>query len=112
MTSKKLFEDRELEETLKGYFASEFPRPFPKAPAVYLRPHQAYAFSARLALAASLLAIFSLAILWPGLRGANSSNGLQLDKVPSSASDAKRHRVPPVVPMGDIKPMPRSDAPR
>jgi len=81
-----------IDNVLRQYFHQEMPKPFPKAPLVFHKPFNRFSgVSARLALAASLLILFGMGLLWPRY---STNNTINFKSIPSSASDDKRHRLP------------------
>jgi hypothetical protein len=97
------YNDEQIDKALGTYFRSKLPDPFPKAPIVFgSRPKSFTRIHAKLALAASMLILFALGILWP--KNSKSPSGINFKSVPTSASDDKRHKFPMIDLKNEITP--------
>lgn len=86
--------EKQIDQVLQGFFHAQVPSPFPIAPKVHggLKARNFSGLSARFALAASMLILFGLGVLWP--KNPQSINSINFKSAPASASDDKRHRLP------------------
>ena len=93
--------EQQFDQTLRGYFRAQLPTPFPKAPMVQ-GGLKARNFSAKFALAASMLILFGLGVMWP--KNNQTANNINFKSAPASASDDKRHKLPLTNLKEDINP--------
>jgi len=86
--------EQQIDQALQGFFRAQLPSPFPKAPKIQrgFRGRNFSGLSARFALAASMLILFGLGVIWP--KNTPSTNSVNFKSAPTSASDDKRHKLP------------------
>jgi hypothetical protein len=86
--------EQEFEQALRGFFQAQLPTPFPKAPRIQggFKARNFSGLSARVALAASMLILFGLGIMWP--KNNQTASNINFKSAPASASDDKRHKLP------------------
>jgi len=86
--------EEQFDQALRGYFRAQLPAPFPKAPMVQggLKARNFSGLSAKFALAASMLILFGLGVMWP--KNNQTANNINFKSAPASASDDKRHKLP------------------
>lgn len=86
--------EEQFDQALRGFFRAQLPVPFPKSPMVQggLKARNFSGLSAKLALAASMLILFGLGIMWP--KNNQTANNINFKSAPASASDDKRHKLP------------------
>ena len=86
--------EQQFDQALRGYFRAQLPTPFPKAPMVQggLKARNFSGLSAKFALAASMLILFGLGVMWP--KNPQNANNINFKSAPASASDDKRHKLP------------------
>ena len=84
--------EQEFEQALRGFFQAQLPTPFPKAPRVQggFKARNFSGLSARVALAASMLILFGLGIMWP--KNNQTASNINFKSAPASASDDKLMR--------------------
>ena len=96
--------EQQIDQALQGYFRAQMPSPFPKATQVRgsFKARNFSGLSAKFALAASMLILFGLGVMWP--KNPQTANNINFKSAPASASDDKRHKLPLINLKNDANP--------